>query len=339
MYLKRLLLLLTILSWWISLSKATTLTGSLQNPDGSGANGYLYLSVSQQVSLSDAGGCGGPLQVVPTVEIRIQVVNGALQSPPAIYGNDCLLPQGTYYNVRMIDNGGNNLFTDRWIIGGASIDIGSIVSVVVTGTTAFLGSVGVVLTVPTTAQTVTQPSTTMLNVNNFTVSTHAVFPGGVDCTAGGCTFSSGAGFLGGLTTGASSNSDITIGTGGNFYNRTFSGGNVACGGILDGWMGFRTDATHESLEVCLHGNRFNIVTCDSSDVCNFGSAANFFGGITTLAGTNSLIHIGTGGNFYIRTFTSEANCAGTDDGWIGIRLDTDQLEYCNGGVVKHIDAT
>ena len=319
-------------------SFSTTLSGTLQNPDGSGANGYLFLSVSQQAALSASGGCGGPLQVVPTIEIRIQVVNGVLQSPPSIYGNDCLLPQGTYYNIRFIDNQGNNLYTDRWIITGVSIDVGTIVSAVITGTTATLGSVGVVLTAPTAAQTVTQPSTTLLSVNNFDVTTHAILPGGVDCKNGGCTFAAGAGFLGGLTTSPVSNSNITIGAGGNFYNRIFNGGDVACGGIGDGWMGFRTDATHESLEVCLHNNRFTIITCDQSQVCNFGSAANFFGGFTTLSTTNSTLYIGLG-NFYGRVFTGEANCSGIQDGWTGFRLDTNQLEICNGGVVKHIDAT
>src|ERR1035441_8876310 len=114
---------------------ATTLTGSMNNPDGTGANGTLVLSLSQQAALSSSGGCGGPVQIIPTYQVRIKVVAGALQSPPAIYGNDCLLPQGTYYLMQFVDSNSNLLYTDMWLVQGASQNIGSIVSVIISGTT------------------------------------------------------------------------------------------------------------------------------------------------------------------------------------------------------------
>src|SRR5580692_2820305 len=86
---------------------ATTLTGTINGPDGTGANGFLYFQLAQQGALSAAGGCGGPIEILPTVMVQIKVVNGAMQSPPAIYGNDCILPQGTFYNVTFKDNNGN----------------------------------------------------------------------------------------------------------------------------------------------------------------------------------------------------------------------------------------
>jgi hypothetical protein len=51
---------------------------------------------------------------------------------------------------------------------------------------------------------------------------------------------------------AASGSDATIYVGsGNFYLRTFSGGDASCGGITNGWVGFRTD-TNE-LQICNGG--------------------------------------------------------------------------------------
>lgn len=55
---------------------------------------------------------------------------------------------------------------------------------------------------------------------------------------------------GGITTGASSNSTIFVGTG-NFYMRTFSGGDANCTGVTDGWVGIRTDTTE--IQVCIGG--------------------------------------------------------------------------------------
>src|ERR1035438_647442 len=119
----------------VSVVSATTLTGSIKNPDGTGMTGNLFMSLSQQGSMQSAGGCGGPAEIVPTYQIRIAVLNGSLVTPPTIYGNDCMLPAGIYYNIKETDTGGNVLMTDRWLITGSSIDIGTIISVVISGTT------------------------------------------------------------------------------------------------------------------------------------------------------------------------------------------------------------
>jgi hypothetical protein len=133
------------------------------------------------------GGCGGPVEVVPTYQVRITVTAGALVGSPSVYGNDCILPNNLYYNVSFQDTNGNTLFTDRWVIIGSSLDIGTIVSTVILGTTGTLGSTGVVLFVPTGNQTVNQPSSTNLSINLFQVTGTLTLPNGGQCTATGCT--------------------------------------------------------------------------------------------------------------------------------------------------------
>lgn len=165
----------------------TTLTGTLSLPNGTGATGTLVLSLAQQGALSAAGGCGGPVEVVPTAQVVITVTNGALIGSPHVYGNDCLQPQGTFYNVTFRDSNGNILMTDRWQISGSSIDIGTIISVVISGTTQSLGSTGVVLFTPTGNQVVNQPAGTTTSVNFFTVTGTLTFPSGASCTAAGCS--------------------------------------------------------------------------------------------------------------------------------------------------------
>lgn len=234
---------------------ATTLTGTLKLPDGTGANGYLYMSLSQQAALMSTGGCGGPIQVVPTYEVRITVTDGALQGSPTVYGNDCLLPQGTYYKIRFVDRGGVVLLTDRWLITGASIDIGTIESVVITGTTQTLGGAGIILTYPATSQAVAQPPSTTLSVNDLTLTSKLTFPGNLICTITGCTFGNGSIFNGGIATHPVSNSEIYINNG-NLYIRLISGGDAPCAGATDGWFALRTDT--QELQICFNSTTYKV---------------------------------------------------------------------------------
>jgi hypothetical protein len=118
--------------------------------------------------------------------VAIKVVNGALQSPPQIYGNDCMLPGGLYYNVAVLDNNGNTYFTDKWQITGSTIDIGTIVSVVISGTTQTLGSTGFVQLVPSVTQIINQPVGTYLGTTYLAVTGIITFPDGSQCTTAGC---------------------------------------------------------------------------------------------------------------------------------------------------------
>lgn len=240
---------------------ATTLTGSIKNPDGSGATGTLLLSLSQPGALSPAGSCGGPVEIVPNYQVRITVTAGSLVSPPSIYGNDCILPQGTYYNVSFLDNRGNIVFVDRWILTGTSVDVGTIVSVVVSGLTTTLGSVGVVFTTPSGDQTVNQPVGSTLHVNTLDVTAKLTGPGGMNClnTFGQCTFATVVAFPQGIGTGPTSSSEIFIGNG-NFYDRYYLG-NENCAGVVNGWMGVMTSTSNgqvtgnapAAIRVCIGG--------------------------------------------------------------------------------------
>jgi hypothetical protein len=350
---KRLILLLLFA---MSVVSATTLTGSIKNPDGTGMTGNLFMSLSQQGSLQSTGGCSGPAEIVPTYQMRIAVVNGSLQSPPTIYGNDCMLPAGIYYNVKMTDTNGNVLMTDRWLITGSSIDIGTIVSVVVSGTTGTLGGAAV-LTTPAGNQTVVQPPSSALSINNLTVTNDFIAPSGFSCTSIGCGFSSGVTFGGGIITQPGTNSNIQIGTGGNFYTRPFSGGDAGCAGIADGWFGVRTDA--QFLETCAGGTMYRIGLSNANALLSFGgqvvldnnynltvqggtfgSAVNFNGGIVIPSGTNSTIDIGQFGNLFLRPISgADATCAANPDDLIVIRNDTATIEFCIAGNVWKVHAT
>lgn len=250
--LRVLVLIICSLQLW-----GTSLTGSLNLPNGSGATGYLYLSLSRQAALSADGGCGGPATVVPTAKLRITVTSGALIGSPTVYGNDCLLPGSTYYDVQFTDNNGNVMFNDRWVITGSSIDIGTIVSVVVTGTTGSLGSAGVTLSTPTGDQTVTQPPGTNYTVNNLKVTDQLTLPGGFggSCTTSGCQFGLLAAFTQGLGTAPGTNSTLYMGSG-NFYSRTFTGADASCAGVTNGWTGIRTDT--KEIQVCIGSTMYKI---------------------------------------------------------------------------------
>ena len=69
-----------------------------------------------------------------------------------------------------------------------------------------------------------------------------------------------------------------------------------------------------------------LITANSAIVAN--------GGVSTLAGTNSQIHIGYGGNFWNRLISGAPSCAGIVDGWMGYDTAGDVLYICNGGVAR-----
>jgi hypothetical protein len=250
------------LAWLFVLSavaSATTLTGTVTAPNGVGITGQLIFSLSQQAALATTGGCGGPAQIVPTYQVIVTVTAGALIGTPTLIGVDCLLPQNLYYNVIARDSNGNVLFTDKWIISGATQDIGMIVSAVVTGTTQTLGGVGVLLTQPTATQTIVQPPSTYAQFNNLQSTVSMLLPDGSYCDTTNCTFIPTVGFVGGINTGLTVGSQIWIGdgAGSNFYNRTFSGPND-CSATGDGWMAVKIDVTPPMLVVCVGHMRYGI---------------------------------------------------------------------------------
>ena len=139
------LLLTTVLVLWAAVefpAFATNLTGTFKSPDGSLVNGKLIFLLSQPARLNDS-----TAQIVPMVKI-FSISNGALESGAFIYGNDVLVPSGTYYLVRLVDNNNNLLFEQKWSIQGTNLDLGTL-----TPTTS-----GVVLADPLVKNTVTNQS-------------------------------------------------------------------------------------------------------------------------------------------------------------------------------------
>jgi hypothetical protein len=99
---------------------ATNLTGTFKNPDGSLVNGKLILRLSQAAKLSD-----NSAQIVPLVRI-FSITNGQLESGAFVYGNDVLIPTGTYYVARLVDVNNNLLFEQKWSITGTNLDLGTL---------------------------------------------------------------------------------------------------------------------------------------------------------------------------------------------------------------------
>jgi hypothetical protein len=204
------------------------------------------------------------------------------------------------------------------------------------------------------------PTLTTVSAQTLTLSGNMTFANGAVCGVSGCSgmiFPSSASFNGGLTT--LGNSSIQIGSGGNFYTRTFSGGDPSCAGIADGWIGMRTD--NHTIQFCAGSTLYSIGgssggagptlagTNTWTGVNTHTAAVNFNGGATTctstdgsslLGGCQASFSTGTAGNLYIRTFTGgDASCGGRPDGWFGLRLDVPKLETCVGGVLKVIALT
>jgi hypothetical protein len=104
---------------WHEFLQATDLTGTFHQPDGTPVNGKLIFLLSQPARLSD-----NSAQVVPMVKI-FSVTNGQLEPGAFIYGNDVLVPAGTHYLVRLVDDSNNLLFEQKWSIQGTTLDLGT----------------------------------------------------------------------------------------------------------------------------------------------------------------------------------------------------------------------
>lgn len=116
----------------------TQLTGTLNNPDGTGFNGTLYLSFPQAAAVLSTNNCGGPVQIVPNETLNINISNGTMVSyttmgltslrigAPKVYGGDCTIPTGLLYNASLKDKAGNTVFTTQWLVQGVIQDIGTL---------------------------------------------------------------------------------------------------------------------------------------------------------------------------------------------------------------------
>jgi len=128
-----------ILFFLVSLqARATTVTGTINYPNSGGLTGKLYLALSQQGSQLSSGGCGGPAVIVPGAPVVITITAGTVTSS-TIVGNDCIAPANTYYIAQVRDGNNNLLFQQNWQITGASINVGSILPIIVPQGTVSIG--------------------------------------------------------------------------------------------------------------------------------------------------------------------------------------------------------
>lgn len=244
---KTFLLSLMFLLPCMAFGQATQLSGTLKNPDGSGYNGFLLMSLAQQAAISSgnnssSSACGGPVFVPSTIQIRIQVVNGAMQSAPHIYGSDCTLPAGIPYNVIAQDTNGNVDFTAQWLPEGNTQDIGTIVAV-------------------------SNPLGTLfgLSLSNFVLSTQA------NTFTQATTFQAGVNVYG----------TLSLGNGGNGIITDASGGNVIIKGNGSTYdLAVQTNSGTNVLAVLNSGEiaAQNAVLDDGSGNAVYGGTVNAVGG-------------------------------------------------------------
>ena len=103
-----------------ALASATTVTGTIKNPDGTGINGLIEFQLSQAATTS-----GPPFLFVPE-KVTCAVTAGVIQSC-IVQGNDTLSPAGTFYKTTIRDSNNRKLGkTVAYSITGASVDIGTL---------------------------------------------------------------------------------------------------------------------------------------------------------------------------------------------------------------------
>lgn len=244
---KKVLLLLSVLfSSTLALAQATQMSGTLNNPDGTGFNGQLIMSLAQQASIANTGGCGGPVMVPPTVQVIIKFVNGTMQSPPKIYGSDCTLPYGVPYNVVAKDNQGNIDFTAQWLPIGANQNIGTIQSVI--------NPLGTLFGLSLSDIALTNASNTFSQNNTFQQSVSI----GGNLTVAGTLFGPNNGPLAIGTSGGTFDLTVSNGTGVTLYvadngNISIPQGTLSVQGTINSNNGYQYNGTAPS-GLCLLGN-------------------------------------------------------------------------------------
>lgn len=74
-----------------------------------------------------------------------------------------------------------------------------------------------------------------------------------------------------------------------------------------------------------------------NNTSTFNSAANFVGGLTTAPNSNSVIFMGSQGNFYNRTFPGGTpSCGGVADGWTGVDTSGNRFWICISGIARWV---
>ena len=100
---------------------ATTVTGTINKPDGSPVTGTIEFVLSQPARTTTP-----PVMFAP-VKTTCAVTNGQIASGCQLQGNDTLDPAGTFYRVRVLDS--NNrvvLPSANYTFSGSLVDLGAL---------------------------------------------------------------------------------------------------------------------------------------------------------------------------------------------------------------------
>lgn len=121
------------------MAEPIALVGTILNPDGTGATGYLKLTLNTYGSLQPAA--GGYKGVLPNDPAQFRVLNGVLQDNPHIIANSDMAGN-TYYIAQFLTDTGQILFSENWYINpdaSGQCNVGSIVGIASADLPAILG--------------------------------------------------------------------------------------------------------------------------------------------------------------------------------------------------------
>lgn len=100
---------------------ATTVTGTINRPDGTPVNGTLEFTLSQPATTAT------PPVIYAPVKTTCAVTNGLIAAGCTVQGNDTLTPAGTFYRVRMLDANNRVIVpSTNYTISGAAVDLGAL---------------------------------------------------------------------------------------------------------------------------------------------------------------------------------------------------------------------
>ena len=167
MLLRRLWLLCVVLALAISATSQTrTLQGTMQNPDGSLFNGSITLKLGKSTVTNI---CVTPVQVVAFAPLTVKVVNGVV-TPTSVISTDCLVPR-LPYAVTVAGSNNVAVYSDNWyvpLLASSVADVGQFASTRLAAAITVSVPQAIVAT-PVGAQTITEPGSYYLNVNNLNV--------------------------------------------------------------------------------------------------------------------------------------------------------------------------
>jgi hypothetical protein len=105
-------------------AQTTTLTGTFRAPNGN------LISGSMKFELPVPGTSSGVVVMPQPVTFRIS--NGVFRGTPKVYGNDVIVPSGTFYRVTFSDDFGRPVFSANYVLTGSPVDMSTAVPTSIT---------------------------------------------------------------------------------------------------------------------------------------------------------------------------------------------------------------